>query len=146
MSETGQSHDARSPEVRIIPVLPVADVEQAAEFFREKLGFDIRQSASKWGWAIVSRNGAEIVLAPKEWPAGCEIRVEDVDRMFDELLGRGAEFESGPTNQEYGARDFAVRGPDGYQIAFSGPPKKYADAAPPSGLATDGDLNDSIPF
>ena len=38
--------------------------------------------------------------------------------MANELKERGAKFESGPTSQEYGLRDFGVFDLDGYFIGF----------------------------
>jgi catechol 2,3-dioxygenase-like lactoylglutathione lyase family enzyme len=118
---------------RITPVLLVSDVEAASLYFRDKLGFFIKQGiADGWGWAVVSRGTSEIMLVPKDWPPGCCIRVDDVDGVCDELVSRDAEFESGPMNQQYGQRDFLVRGPDGYAIGFWGPLKiEEGFASPP---------------
>jgi catechol 2,3-dioxygenase-like lactoylglutathione lyase family enzyme len=128
---------------RIAPVFPVADVEAASCYFRDKLGFTIQQPYGHGReWAVVSRGTSEITLVPKSWAAGCAIRVEDVDAVCAELLARQAEFESGPTNQEYGQRDFAVRGPDGYQVSFWGPLKAEEGAESPPNETGD----DSVPF
>jgi catechol 2,3-dioxygenase-like lactoylglutathione lyase family enzyme len=107
------------PRDWISPVLPVGDVRASCEHLRDKLGFTVEEQCSgDRDWAIVQKGRSAIVLVPRDWPTGCEIRVADVDQVFDELAAFGAEFESGPMNQEYGQRDFVVRGPEGSMIRF----------------------------
>jgi hypothetical protein len=74
-----------------------------------------------YDWVIARKESVRIMLVPKDWPAGCVIHVENVDDVFSQLTLRGAEFESPVMNQEYGRRDFTVRGPDELRIIFSGP-------------------------
>ena len=135
--------DNSSSKDRITPVFPVSDVEAASHYFRDKLGFTIQQaSGNDWEWAVVSRGTSEIMLVPKDWAPGCSLRVDDVDAVCAELLSRQAGFESGPTNQEYGQRDFLVRGPDGYEIGFWGPLTDEQGIASPPDQTGD----DSVPF
>jgi catechol 2,3-dioxygenase-like lactoylglutathione lyase family enzyme len=44
--------------------------------------------------------------------------VDDVDDLYAELTERGAELVHGPVAQGYGLREFRVRDPDGYILAF----------------------------
>ena len=135
--------ESMNPNDRIAPVLPVLDVEAASQYFRDKLGFIIKQSVGEGrDWAVISRGTSEIMLVPKDWPQGCSIRVDDVDAVCAELLSRNADFESGPMNQEYGQRDFLVNGPDGYAIRFWGPLKMEKGAASPPDTTGD----ESVPF
>jgi catechol 2,3-dioxygenase-like lactoylglutathione lyase family enzyme len=128
---------------RISPVLAVSNVEAASLYFRDKLGFTIEQSYNDgWGRALVRRGTSQIVLVPMGEPGGCEIRVDDVDEMSAELVSRHAEFESGPMNQEFGQRDFRVRGPDNYEIRFWGIVKKAEGTASPPDETGD----DNVPF
>ena len=101
----------RLTEVKAIaPVLPVANVLAAAAYYRDKLGFSVRpvMPDSADYWVIVERGPVQIHLVLKEWPGGVSILVESVDQMANELKEREAKFESGPTSQEYGLRDFSV--------------------------------------
>ena len=42
--------------------------------------------------------------------------VDDVDRTYEEIRGRGVEFESAPADQPWGARAAMLRDPDGNNI------------------------------
>jgi catechol 2,3-dioxygenase-like lactoylglutathione lyase family enzyme len=100
-------------------------------------------------WVILERDGVEIHLVPKDWPAGALILVDSVDRMVEELQARGARFESGPTDQEYGWRDFAVSDPNGFQIGFWQPlpPMSFRDKVFPHRPKVDPSLpEDEQPF
>ncbi len=46
------------------------------------------------------------------------VYVDDLAALYDELVGRGAEIVHGPVDQEYGIREFRVRDPHGYILAF----------------------------
>ena len=48
------------------------------------------------------------------------IPTSDVDALAAELSGQ-VDFEWGPETMSYGVREFAVRNPDGYFIAFAMP-------------------------
>jgi predicted lactoylglutathione lyase len=104
----------------IAPVLPVASVIAAAAYYRDRLGFSVRpvMPDSADYWVVVERGSVQIHLVPKGWPIGVSILVESVDQMASELKERGAKFESGPTSQEYGLRDFGISDLDGYFIGF----------------------------
>jgi hypothetical protein len=135
----------------IAPVLPVADVSSTAAYFRDKLGFSVRSVMPESGdhWVVLERDGVEIHLVPKDWPAGALVLVDSVDLLVGELKERGAQFESGPTDQQYGMRDFAVSEPNGFQIGFWQPllPMSFWDKAFPHRLKVDPSLpEDEQPF
>jgi uncharacterized glyoxalase superfamily protein PhnB len=48
----------------------------------------------------------------------CETR-QNVDRLAADIKARGGTLYQEPTDQAWGARDFAVVDPDGFKIAFS---------------------------
>ena len=45
---------------------------------------------------------------------------DDVDALAEQLAGK-VEFAWGPETMDYGLREFGLRDPDGYFIAFAGP-------------------------
>lgn len=46
------------------------------------------------------------------------IRVDDVDRRYNELCDRGIEFDSEPADQPWGARHVWLRDPDGNRVSL----------------------------
>jgi predicted enzyme related to lactoylglutathione lyase len=101
------------------PVLHVADVEATAVFYRDVLGF-----AWDFGdqtYAVVWRdNSAVHFVRGDESPKGVHLFqwVKDVDAYFREVVDRGADVATGPTNQPYGVREFGVRDINGVAIVF----------------------------
>jgi uncharacterized glyoxalase superfamily protein PhnB len=103
------------------PVLHVENVEAAAAFYRDVLGFtwDFGDDA----YAVVWRDNSAIHFVRDEGkgsPKGVHLFqwVRDVDAYFKEVAGRGAQVVAEPTNQPYGIREFRVRDPNGVEIVF----------------------------
>src|SRR5215510_11546550 len=85
------------------PVLHVPDVKATAAFYRDALGFtwDFGDEA----YAVVWRENSAIhFVRDDRGPGGVHLFqwIKDVDAYHKELLGRGAEIASGPTDQPYG--------------------------------------------
>jgi catechol 2,3-dioxygenase-like lactoylglutathione lyase family enzyme len=104
-------------------VLVVEDVARSLDYYRDKLGFDGRpyeKDPTNYGYA--SRERCNIHLAHgRPQPNGffdVYVYVDDVDGLYDELRGRGAEILNAPVETEYGLREIRVRDPDGYVLAF----------------------------
>ena len=121
----------------VAPILPVADVAAAAAYYRDKLGFTIRPVMTDSGgyWVVAERDQVQIHLVQKDWDGGLYILVENVDQVVAELVARGARFESGPMNQPYDMRDFAVLDLDGHSLGFWQPlppiENRLGDCEPP---------------
>src|SRR5881398_3015771 len=101
------------------PVLHVADVESTATFYRDVLGFtwDFGDDT----YAVVWRDNSAIHFVKDAGnPTGIHLFqwVKDVDAYFKEIVGRGAEVATHPTNQPYGIRELAVRDINGIGIVF----------------------------
>ncbi len=115
----------------IAPILFVRHVSASAAFFHEKLGFkiDFLHAAPPF-YGSVSRNEVCLHLRCVHEPNFAElaarenslilatIEVSDVQGLFEELKGRGAEFAQTPTRQPWGGTDFHVRDLDGNVISF----------------------------
>jgi len=118
--------------------LPQNDPEAALAFYRDTLGFEVRNDVGYNGmrWITVGPVGqpeTSIVLHPPAVDPGIteeERRViaemmakgtyamlvlstKDVDAVFDQLQAKGAEIVQEPMDQPYGVRDCAVRDPAG---------------------------------
>lgn len=113
------------------PFLLVDDVVKAAEYYRDKLGFELgRYFGSPPGFVIVRRNTARVMLRQtSSHPAlhsnvtkladalDLYVWVSDVTALADELRNRGATI-TGEPELEDGRREMFVRDLDGYLICF----------------------------
>lgn len=105
-------------------VLAVHDIRKSADFFVDKLGFQV--TAEPPGWVFVKRDNCMIMLGEcrDAIPAGelgdhsyfGYLRVDDVDRYYDEVKAKAAEIMSPLSDKPWGMREFGVRTPDGHRI------------------------------
>ena len=118
--------------------LPHHDPEAALAFYRDILGFEVRNDVGYNGmrWLTVGPAGqpdTAIVLHPpaadpgitdderrtitemmaKGTFASLNLATPDLDGAFEQLQAGGAEIVQEPTEQPYGVRDCAVRDPAG---------------------------------
>ncbi len=118
--------------------LPQNDPDAATAFYRDVLGFEVRNDVGFQGmhWITVGPSdqpGTSIVLFPPEATPGLTdderrtiaemmakgtyatvlLATRDVDATFERLQGSDAEVVQEPTDQPYGVRDCAFRDPAG---------------------------------
>jgi uncharacterized glyoxalase superfamily protein PhnB len=118
--------------------LPHNDPDAALGFYRDLLGFEVRNDVGYEGmrWITVGpagQPGVSIVLSPpaadpgitedegrmiaemmaKGTYAGINLASDDLDGTFEKLQSGGAEVVQEPTDQFYGVRDCAFRDPAG---------------------------------
>lgn len=102
------------------PQLPTGDIEKTAEFFVNKLGFEIMAKYVDQKFLIVRRGPAEIHFwqASNEAEAkklgsdsSCYIRVENIDPLFTEFKERGATFRYELTKQPWGMNEMQIDDP-----------------------------------
>lgn len=121
--------------------LPQDDPEAALAFYRDTLGFELRNDVghSNLRWLTVGPKGrpdTSIVLSPpamdpgitdderrviaemmaKGTYAGLVLATPDLDGTFDRLVAAGADIVQEPADQPYGIRDCAVRDPAGNML------------------------------
>ncbi|HRN18047.1 MAG TPA: VOC family protein [Trueperaceae bacterium] len=121
--------------------LPQDDPDAAVAFYRDTLGFEVRNDVGYGGmrWITVGPVGqpdTAIVLHPpmalpdltdderrtilelmaKGSYFGVNLATTDLDGTFELLVARGAEVVQKPTDQPYGLRDCAVRDPAGNML------------------------------
>jgi uncharacterized glyoxalase superfamily protein PhnB len=115
----------------ITPILMVRDVTRAAEYYRDRLGFEIDfLHGNPAFYGSVSRDGvcmhlrfchdpAFVVMANIEGQLLlATVEVSNVKALFAEMRERGAEIAMPLTKQAWGGTDFHVRDPDGNVISF----------------------------
>ncbi|MER5258767.1 MULTISPECIES: VOC family protein [unclassified Streptomyces] len=118
--------------------LPHSDPDAALAFYRDTLGFEVRDDVGYDGmrWITVGpaeQPGISLVLQPpatdpgitdaerrtiaemmaKGTYAGILLATADLDGVFARLRAKDAEIVQEPTEQPYGVRDGAVRDPAG---------------------------------
>jgi uncharacterized glyoxalase superfamily protein PhnB len=121
--------------------LPHDDPEAALAFYRDTLGFEVRNDVGYEGmrWITVgppNQPDMSIVLQPpgadpgitdeerrvitemmaKGTYAGVNLATKDLDAVFERLQAGDAEVVQEPTDQPYGVRDCAFRDPAGNMI------------------------------
>ena len=124
--------------------LPQDDPDASLAFYRDILGFEIRNDVGFGGmrWITVGpadQPGTSIVLYPPEADPGVTdderrtiaemmakgtyavitLATTDLDGTFDRLQAGGAEVVQEPTEQPYGIRDCAFRDPAGNLIRIN---------------------------
>jgi uncharacterized glyoxalase superfamily protein PhnB len=126
--------------------LPHNDPDAALAFYRDTLGFEVRNDVGYGGmrWITVGPAGqpdTSIVLEPPAADPGVTdeerstidemmakgtyarilLATKDVDATFERLQASGAEVVQEPTEQTYGVRDCAFRDPAGNLIRIQQP-------------------------
>ena len=121
--------------------LPHDDPEASLAFYRDALGFEVRQDVGqgKMRWITVGPVGqpsTSILLAPPATDPGITdderrtitemmakgtygiitLATDDLDRTFERLRAGGADVVQEPTDQPYGIRDCAFRDPAGNMV------------------------------
>jgi uncharacterized glyoxalase superfamily protein PhnB len=121
--------------------LPHNDPDAALAFYRDTLGFEVRNDVGYQGmrWITVGppdQPGTSIVLHPpavdpgitdderrtvtemmaKGTYASINLATADLDSSFEHVQASGAEIVQEPTEQPYGIRDCAIRDPAGNLI------------------------------
>jgi len=117
---------------RVAPHFVVPDVVKAAEYYRDKFGFEILgYFRDPPVFAIVSRDGVEIHFGKsdsgevkinnsvrKGLGTDAYIFISDVIGLHDELKSRGADIVEGPIERPYDRIEITVVDENGYQIVF----------------------------
>jgi uncharacterized glyoxalase superfamily protein PhnB len=121
--------------------LPHNDPEAAVAFYRDTLGFEVRNDVEYQGlhWITVGppgQPGTSIVLYPPDGDPGLtdeerrivtemmakgtyasiNLATSDLDGTFERLQASDAEVVQEPIDQPWGIRDFALRDPAGNMI------------------------------
>jgi catechol 2,3-dioxygenase-like lactoylglutathione lyase family enzyme len=120
--------------------LPHTDPDASLAFYRDTLGFDVRNNVGYQGMRWITVGPADqpdtsIVLHPPAVPGitederrtilelmakgsyfGVNLATADLDDTFAKLEASGAEVVQEPTDQPYGVRDCAFRDPAGNMI------------------------------
>jgi len=115
---------------RVLPCLLVADMRRTLDFYVDVLGFTqtgyypiesepIRTEVRRDDVALIFYSEPVRGLGDVPVQTGLlYVFPESVDRLADEFRGK-VPFLWGPEETEFGVREFAVRDPNGYVLAFA---------------------------
>ena len=107
---------------RIAAMLPVRDIEAAAAFYVDVLGFEKTfQNGDPVGFMILQRDAAELhlTLQPNHKPAPFNVAhmmVSDVDALYALCVAQGLRIIKSLANKDYGLRAFVFEDRDGNRI------------------------------
>jgi len=121
--------------------ITVNDPDEALTFYRDALGFEVRNDVSSEGfrWITVGPPGQDLDIVLSQPHGGRSeqegdalqalvakgsfqaalLRSDDLDATFEQLRASGAEVLSEPADQPWGVRDCAFRDPSGNLIRIS---------------------------
>jgi catechol 2,3-dioxygenase-like lactoylglutathione lyase family enzyme len=124
-----------NPEA-ISPFFIVSDVDRSIDFYRDKLGFEVKfqQPGKDPFFAILGRGGAQLFVKSEKdvapvpnhqrhrhlrWDA--YVSVADPDGLASEFASRGVVFAEPLQDTHDGLRGFEICDPDGYILFFGRP-------------------------
>jgi catechol 2,3-dioxygenase-like lactoylglutathione lyase family enzyme len=124
------------PRLRYVnPNLRARDIRVLAEWYRDRLGFQI---TFLWQdpptYAMIGRDEIRVGIAQREaqfGPTSFYVHVEDLDGLYAEFFARQAVVRP-PAITSYNMREFEVFDPDGNRICFGEPvqPRPPANDGP----------------
>jgi catechol 2,3-dioxygenase-like lactoylglutathione lyase family enzyme len=108
-------------------VIAVPDLQKSAAFYRDALGFTLREIGDP-GWLFFMKDGFCIMAGecPEAMPPSdlgdhayfAYIVVDDIDGYFRQVRVAGAEILKDVRSEPWGMREFAIRTGDGHRIMF----------------------------
>jgi uncharacterized glyoxalase superfamily protein PhnB len=114
--------------MKVMPVLRVADLEKAVDWYTRILGFQVvwRSPIDGGGENCLLQTGSvELMLStgahlggPPTLTGTLYFNVEGVDELFAQISNQ-VDVVWPLENQEYGTREFGIRDSDGYLLAFA---------------------------
>ncbi len=110
------------------PVFPVENVQETADYYRDKLGFKINFTWEEPAtYAVIKRDDIGIHLTkskpgykPTPNHTAFYIFVYDVQKLYEEFLSKQVEILNPPTKRDYGLIDFDVKDNNGFILSFAG--------------------------
>ena len=106
-------------------MLAVPDLQRSAAFYRDVLGFEIREIGDP-GWRLFVRDGCRIMagecrdaIPPRELGDHsyfAYLVVDDVDGYHRQVVASGAEIVKPLATEPWGMREFGLRTGDGHRI------------------------------
>ena len=106
---------------KLVPELPVADVERAQRHYRDVFGFEIGWLYPDKGIGCVTRDDVAVFFRRRELgfePAIHWVFAKDIDASYEELKSTGANIVDPLETKPWGLRQFTVEDLDGNVFYF----------------------------
>ncbi len=117
----------------VMPAITANDLGASIEWYRDVIGFAVAQEIEHEGQrvaAVMSAGGVQFLLGQDDFAKGRDrqkgvglrfhlVSEQDVDELAAAIKARGGTLDQEPTDQPWGARDFAVVDPNGFKISIS---------------------------
>lgn len=111
-------------------VIAVQDLDRSARFYRDVLGFDVREVGDP-GWRFFVRDGCTVMAGEcrDALPAAdlgdhsyfAYLEVDDVDRWHERLTAHQVEIVKPLKTEPWGMREVGIRTIDGHRIMLGTP-------------------------
>ena len=128
----GRGYPTSTKFYQVEPLLMVHDVQQAAEYYRDKLGFNIDfvygepadhagVSRGEWSGKMAT---IQLTRVPAERPldhAGYLYIMVDsrLDPLYQQYKANGVQIEREPTSYPWGMREFVIRDINNHRLIFA---------------------------
>ena len=140
-SSRGAGGSGPSMIKRHMYVLAVPNLARSSAFYRDVLGFDVRELGP--GWLLYSKDGCQIMagecadaIPPRELGDHSYfgyLVVDDVDECYRRVTEANVEVGKSLRNEPWGMREFGLRTADGHRIMIG---SELSDAEPGRGRTT----------
>lgn len=127
-----------APAARLTAAFPqlfTGDMERAARFYGEQLGFGVRflfgdppvyaqftRDATRLNMRFVPAPVIDREVAERSELLAAYLEVDDVEGLYREYAGKGVDFYQELVRKPWGIQGFVVRDPDGNLLNFSEAP------------------------
>lgn len=115
------------------PSFTVDDIEKSLAFYRDVLGFHVKERwmhEGKLAGVEMVAGMLSVFLGQDDWKKGRDrakgegfriycTTVQDVDALAAQIKARGGKLLEEPKTQSWGSRELAVADPDGFKITIS---------------------------
>jgi hypothetical protein len=116
--------------VSAVPIIPAREVEAAAAWYRDELGFEVFHTEAEYG--IVGRGESWIHfwgpsgIAPEDSNTMIRLGVKGIEDLYAHCHERGIVHPNAPLEEQpWGFREFSVTDRDGNLVTFFEPPDEY---------------------
>ncbi len=104
--------------------LAVRDMDRAVDFYRDKVGLEMLYGGESASFTSFRVGDAylNLILAPDgcwSWWGRLIFHVDDVDTLYDRLVGEGLKPSTVPEDAPWGERYFHINDPDSHEVSFA---------------------------